>query len=456
MAFLDENYLLVSTAAKELYAAVKELPIIDAHNHCDVKQLCENKPYTDIWEAEGATDHYVWEMLRKRGVEETYITGDASNEEKWLAMSNVFEEIAGNPTYEWVHLDLKRRLGIDDLICSANGKKIWDESKELFAQDVYRPQELVKSMKVEAMCSTDDPVDSLEWHKKLQNSSIAGVVRPTFRPDKAMNIFKEDWVDYVKTLEKRVNGCFKSIKDMIAALQECHDYFAENGCVASDHGVEVPYGFDVEQADADEVFKKAFIEKQELDEEETIAFMSYVLQQVAEMDAEKGWVFQFHIGAVRDIRESLYKNIGPDTGGDISDHCIDIVSPIKDFLNRFDNRLKIVLYNLSPEHHSTMATLSRAFGKNVNLGSAWWLLDTPYGMKTQLEYVATVDLLMNTTGMVSDSRKILSYGSRHEMYRRCLCSVLGKMTELGQIPAKIAEKIAVYLCYKRPKEFFGL
>jgi glucuronate isomerase len=184
--------------------------------------------------------------------------------------------------------------------------------------------------------------------------------------------------------------------------------------------------------------------------------MSYILNEVAEMDAAKGWVFQLHMGAVRDVRDLLLDSLGSDTGGDVSDHTTDILTPVRDFLNRFDGRLKVVLYALDPSHQPTLAALCRAFGAQVNMGAAWWLNDSPIGMRRQLEYIGTVDVLMNFAGMVSDSRKLLSYGSRHEMFRRVLCDVLGQMVERGQLPLPLAERLSTYLAYRRPKELFGL
>ncbi|OGV72096.1 MAG: hypothetical protein A3K18_21295 [Lentisphaerae bacterium RIFOXYA12_64_32] len=456
MAFLDEKYLLNSEMAVRLYAQVKDLPIVDPHNHADVKAICENRNFSDLWEAEAATDHYVWEVLRKRGVAEKYITGsETPNEEKWLSLANVFDELVGNPTFEWVHLDLKRRLGVDDLICAANARKIWDAAGTVLQKDDMKPQNLLRTMKVERMCSTDDPIDSLEFHRKLQDSPLAGVVRPTFRPDKAMNIFKPQWREYITALEKRVNTRFKSVQDMMAALRTTHDYFAENGCVASDHGVETPYGFSVTADDADAIFRKAYQGKA-LEAAEVVGFMSYVLNEVAELDAAKGWVFQVHIGAVRDVRTLLLESLGPDTGGDISNHLTDIVTPLRDLLNRFDDRLKIVMYCLNPVQHATLAGLCRAFGSKVNLGLAWWLNDSPIGMKQQLEYVGSVDVLMNMAGMVSDSRKLLSYGSRFEMFRRVLSDVIGNMVQQGQMPPHLAERLVRHLAYDRPKQLFGL
>ncbi len=455
MAFLDEYYLLSNKTAVSLYEGIRDLPIIDAHNHCDVEALWRNEHFADIWEAEAATDHYVWECLRKRGIPEELITGDRPNEEKWEALAGVFDELLGNPTFEWIHLDLKRMLGIEEIISADSAESIWERSKDILHRPEMRRQELVAAMNVQAMCSTDDPIDRLEYHTKLEDSLIPGVVRPTFRPDRAMNIFKSDWRDYVGLLEERVNSTFKGVADLIAGLQHCHDHFAEKGCVASDHGVDVPHGFRVDIEDADSAFRKAYA-GEELTRAEQIAFMSYVLGEVAEMDAAKDWVFQLHLGAVRDVRDSLFRGIGPDTGGDVSSHLTAIVGPLRYFLNRFDDRLNVVLYNMNPAHTPTLAHLTRAFGAKVNLGLAWWLNDSPIGMKRQLEYVGTVDVLMNLAGMVSDSRKILSYGSRHEMFRRVLADVLGTLVEQGQAPRELAERTAAYLCHERPKALFGL
>ena len=454
MPFLDDHYLLSGDTAAHLYAEVADLPIIDPHNHADVREICEDRNYTDIWQVEAATDHYVWSALRKRGVPENLITGSAPNRDKWLALAAVFDELIGNPTYEWIHLDLKRRLGIDHLLGAATGAAIWDATLRVLQQPDMRPQALLHAMKVEHICSTDDPVDRLEYHQRLAAANLPTQVHPTFRPDKAMNIFKPDWRDYVTRLEARVGSPFRSVADLIAGLRVTHDYFAAHGCLASDHGVHTPCGYQVDAAEADTVFRKAR-DGRRLERAETVAFMSYVLNEVAEMDAAKGWVFQLHLGCVRDVRDTLARSIGPDSGGDISDHTIDIVTPLLPFLNRFDGRLKTVLYALDPAHQPSLATLSRGFGADVSLGSAWWFNDTPVGMRRQLEYIGSVDMLMNFAGMVSDSRKLLAYGSRHEMFRRVLCDVVGTMVDRGQMPAHLAERLVCHLAYERPKHLFG-
>ncbi|MCP4760493.1 MAG: glucuronate isomerase, partial [archaeon] len=458
------NYLLTNKSASIIYKEVEDLPILDMHNHGDAHEIAENENYSDIWQVEAATDHYMWEVMRKRGVEEKFITGEATNYEKWMKLASIFEDLVGNPAYEWVHLDLKHRLGINELISQDTAQLIWDKAKEVLLKDNKKPQALLKEMNIESMCTTNDPLEMLEAHKKLSESLRKGFIRPTWRPDKAMTIFKDNFPDYIRKLGERTNIKIQNIDDLIKSLKITHDYFAEFGCIASDHGVESPYGYKVSKLEANAALKKK-LNKKELSEVEQQTYMSYMLHEFGKMNAEKNWVMQIHMGAVRNVRNSLLENIGPDSGGDISDIMIEVMDPILDFLNEFDENnthidekyrgLKVVLYCLDPNHQNTLATLTRAFGKNVNLGSAWWFNDTPVGMKRQLEYIMSVDLLMNFAGMVSDSRKILSYGSRTEMFRRILSDILGNMVEKGQIPENLAIKMAKYVCYEGPKSFFN-
>lgn len=455
MVFLDDNYLLTRDSSRRIFNKIKDLPIIDAHNHSDIKEIRENNHYSDIWFVEAATDHYVWELLRKRGVDEKFITGEATNKEKWLKLAKVFEDLVGNPTYEWVHLDLKRQFGIELLINEQNAEEIWDQTQAKLKQDGMRPQSLLRSMNVEVMCSTDDPIDLLKDHEALkEQQGLDTKILPTWRPDKAMNIFKPEYLEYLKKLEDRVKKPITNIDELVVALQETHEYFDRLGTKASDHGVEIPLGYNVPKERAGDVFQKR-LSGSELSKQEMQDFMSYMLHQFGKMNAKSGWVMQIHIGAVRDVRDSLYETLGPDTGGDVSDHAIPILSPLKDFLNSFDGKLKVVLYCLDPNHFPTLATLTRAFGKDVSLGAAWWFNDSPIGMRRQLEYIGSVDLLMNYAGMVTDSRKLISYGSRTEVFRRVLSEVLGEMVERGQVPEKLAVRCAEYMCYERKKELFG-
>ncbi|MFA7229628.1 MAG: glucuronate isomerase, partial [Victivallaceae bacterium] len=364
-------------------------------------------------------------------------------------------EIVGNPVYEWVHLDLQRYLGIDTLIGPDTGEKIWNEANRTLAKKDYRPQQLLKKIGVEVMCSTDDPIDLLNEHRQVNSAIGSALLRPTWRPDKAMKISAPGWREYMDKVAARFNLKLNSVADLIEAMRLSHDYFAENGCVASDHGVEVPLAANITEKDADAVFKKA-MKSEKLSAAETETFMSYFFGEAAELNSKKDWVFQIHMGAVRDIRDVLWNSLGADCGGDVSNHYLNYLTPLRTFLNRFEDRLKVVLYCLDPGHQATLATVSRAFGKKVTLGSAWWLCDTPVGMKRQLEYIGSVDVLANFAGMVSDSRKLLSYGSRFEMFRRVLSDVLGEMAERGQAPYELMEKLAIRIAYEGPKKFFNL
>ena len=456
MAFLDDSYLLKGQTARNLFAAVKGLPVVDPHNHANTQEIAANANYPDLWQLFAGTDHYVWSVMRKCGVAEDYITGAATSKEKWLKLAAIFPRVAGNPVYEWVHLDLRRGLGIDSVIDARSAEAIWDLGNRILAKDSMRPQALLGKMNVEVMCSTDDPVDLLEGHGVINAAAGRRLVRPTWRPDKAMNIFKPDWRDYVKKLQRRFTAEFKSIDDLLQALQTSHDYFQGKGCRASDHAVVTPLSGAASPKKAGKAFKKAFLDKAPLDPDEQEAFMSHLMGEMAEMNAKSGWVTQIHIGAVRDVRDSIASSLGPDSGGDVSDHFIDILPPLRSFLNRFDGRLKVVLYCLDPSHQQTLTTLSHIYDHNVRLGSAWWLLDTPVGMRRQLEYIGSVELLSNFAGMVSDSRKLLSYQSRFEVFRRVLCDTVAAMVDHGQMPHDVAETLVKNICYDNPKGFFGI
>ncbi|MDD3885912.1 MAG: glucuronate isomerase [Victivallaceae bacterium] len=451
--FLGESYLIGNESGRRLFKSISGLPIIDPHNHADVAALAANENFSDVWTLFGATDHYVWEVMRKAGVDERFITGAASNREKFLALAGVFDDLIGNPVYEWMHLDL-RFLGIDERLCAASGEQIWSEANRVLALPESKPQELLKRLNVEAMCSTDDPADRLDLHAKL-NAGLGGAVRvhPTWRPDKAMKIAAAGFAEYIGKLGKRFNMAIADIDSLLEALRLSHDYFAQNGCHASDHGLEVVPCGSYSRGEANEVFCKALAGKT-LTPAEIDGYMAFMLGEFGELNASTGWVTQLHAGAVRDVRAMLFNTIGPDSGGDVCSLHQDQLPGVVQFLNRFDGRLKVVLYSLDPTQQPTLATIARAFGASVRLGSAWWLADTPVGMKRQLEYIGSVDLYSAFAGMVSDSRKLLSYGSRFEMFRRTLANVLGAMVEAGQFPYDAAEKLAKKMCYNGPKTYW--
>lgn len=455
MSFLDDKYLLESESAVAIYNAVKELPVIDPHNHADVAEIAANANYSDAWKVFAATDHYVWEVMRKRGVEEKNITGSATPKEKWMELARVMPEIAGNPVFEWIHLDLRRRFGITDVLCSDNAERIWNEVNAKLATDAFKPLALLEAMNVEVMCSTDDPVDTLEYHTLVNEKAGRTVIRPTWRPDKSMRIHYPGFRDYIAKLGERFGVRIGSVAKLVEVLQMSHDFFAEKGCRASDHDTPHPLPGKATLEEAEAVFKRAMA-GETMTQADIDTYQDYLTLQVAAMDMRAGWVYQLHMGVVRDVRNSLFEALGMDVGGDVSEFQIDIVKPLCSFLNHFDDKLKIVLYCLEPCHQAALTAVARAFGKNVRLGSAWWLNDQPYGMSTQLEYIGNVDVYTCFGGMVSDSRKILSYASRFEMFRRTLANVLGGLVLKGRMPQEIAEKIAVMMCYTEPKKFFNV
>ena len=448
------RYLLETDAAVGLYAAVEDGPIVDPHSHVDVPRIVENEGWSDIWEVEGATDHYVWEMMRKRGVIERRITGDAPNREKWFALAGVFPELAGNPVYEWVHLDLKNRFNIQKTVSRDTADEIWEQTRERLQEPDMLPQQVLRNMNVEVLCSTDDPADPLENHRRAAEEMEEVRVLPTWRPDDYMRIDRDEWQSRLDDLRERTNKDLSTVQDLLDALRQTHERFAQHGCRASDHGLERAVSRPVTAERADDVYRRGLAGKN-LDESEAADFKSFMLQKFADMNKESGWVMQLHIGAVRDYRHSLHKSLGADSGGDVATLNIDFTRDLRHLLNSFDDELQIVIYCLDPAHYQSIATLTRAF-PNASMGAPWWFNDSPSGIEKQLRQCATVDLLANHAGMVSDSRKILSYSSRMEMFRRCLCNVLGRMVERGQMPGSVARRTARWLSYDRPRKLFGL
>jgi glucuronate isomerase len=450
MSFLDDNYLLETPAARELYQRVKNLPIIDLHSHIDIEGILLNRSAKDIWEAEGATDHYVWELMRRRGVSEEKITGKATNREKWAALAEVFPTFVGNPTYEWIHLDLKRRFGIEELICRENATEIWEKASSILKSRTLSPRQLLKDMNVELLCTTDDPTSDLKYHEKAEKEIALPRILPTWRPDKIMNIENKIWKKFIQELGEKTEEDTAQLDGLLSALRKRHKYFAEHGCIASDHGMEKPYSYPVTQKEASVIHNKAY-RSVKLSEEEINTYKAFMLSELGKLNKETNWLTQLHIGAVRDYRNKLYETLGADSGGDISTQNIDFAEGLRYFLNEFGEDLKIVVYCLDPTHLPTITTIARAY-PNVIIGAPWWFNDSPFGMEMHLKYIASVDLLFNQGRMVSDSRKLLSYGSRTEVFRRVLCNVVGEMVELGQMPGIIAQDLVENISYYRMKE----
>ncbi|WP_225333532.1 glucuronate isomerase [Halomicrobium urmianum] len=453
MPFLDEDYLLETDAARELYDAIADRPIVDPHTHADVAEIVENDGWNDVWEVEAATDHYVWALMRNCGVDEELITGDADNREKWTTLAEAFPQFAGNPTYEWVHLDLRRRFGIEKTISAETADEIWEETKAQLAGDDMRPQELLAEMNVEVVGSTDDPTDDLSYHERAADEVDGVELVPTWRADRAVKVDRPEWTDFVAELAEAIEVDTGDFDGFLAALEASHDYFDERGCRACDLGIEQPVTRPVSDERARDVFERA-LAGASLSEREAGDFQAYLTEYIGELNAEKGWVTQLHVGPVRNYRDSLFERLGPAAGGDVSTGDVDLVKPLEHFCNRFDDEMDVVLYVIDPTHYPSVATMARVF-PNVTVGPAWWFNDSPFGMEQQLEYVGTVELLSQHAGMVSDSRKLLSYGSRFEMFRRSLANVVGTQVERGQVPMDVARDLVEGLAYDRPKELYG-
>ncbi len=453
MDFLSDDYLLSNNIAKEIYYKIENLPIIDPHNHSNMKGIIDNKNWHDIWEVEGQTDHYIWQLMRRMGIKEEKVTGNASNKEKWNAFAEIFPSLALNPVFEWMQLDLKNIFGIKELLNSSNANKIWDLTKSILAKESFKPRSLLKQMQVEIMCTTDDPVSDLKYHKQAIKDLENIKIYPTWRPDRYSKIEKEKWQENVrKLIQKYLNCNDLSLDNLLKSLELSHSYFAKMGCVSSDHDLPEVMTKNISFNQAKQIFKKKINSILTIDE--IREFKAFMLNFYAELNKKKSWIMQLHIGVKRNYRKSLLKNVGINSGGDIIGSEINIAEGLSYLLNNFED-LTMVAYVINDNYLPPLVSIARAF-PNLNLGSSWWFNDSDYGMDKHLDYIAAVDILAKQTGMVTDSRKILSYASRTEVYRRTLANLLGKRVLKQQLPISLAEEIAVNLSYSRPLElFFG-
>jgi glucuronate isomerase len=462
--FLDENFLLQNKTAERLYHEyAKELPIIDYHCHLDPAQIAGNitfKNLTDIW-LKG--DHYKWRAMRVNGINEQFITGAKSDWEKFEQWAATVPYTLRNPLYHWTHLELQRYFNVHELLSPKTAKSIYDSCTEKLQMPEYSVQSIITKMNVEVICTTDDPVDTLEYHRQIKQGNWPVSVFPAFRPDKAMNADDSKALNgYIDKLEAVSNTSISDYNDYLKALKRRHDYFAENGCIVSDHGLEQLYAANYTAEEISAIFSKIRAGK-ELQGDEVLKFKSAMLYEFALWDHEKGWVQQYHLGALRNNNSRAYKETGPDTGydsiGDFSQ-----AQALSKFLNKLDstNQLaKTIIYNLNPADNELMATMVGNFNDGtvegkIQFGSAWWFLDQKDGMLRQLNTLSSMGLLSKLVGMLTDSRSFLSY-PRHEYFRRLLCNLFGKDIENGELPADIewTGKIIQDICYYNAKNYFA-
>ncbi|MDR3142488.1 MAG: glucuronate isomerase [Tannerellaceae bacterium] len=463
-AFMNEDFLLTTAAAQILYHNhAARMPIIDYHCHLIPQMVADDHRFRSLTEIWLGGDHYKWRAMRANGVDEKYCTGDASDWEKFEKWAETVPYAMRNPLYHWTHLELKTAFGIDKIVSPATARKIYDECNEKLKLPEYSARGMMRRYKVEVVCTTDDPTDSLEYHKKTRESGFEIKMLPTWRPDKAMAVESPaHFRSYVESLSNVSGVTVSTFCDMIAALQQRHDFFAANGCRLSDHGLETFYAEAYTMDEVKAIFNKVYGGK-ELTHEEILKFKSAMLVIFAEMDWEKGWVQQFHYGAIRNNNTKMFRQTGPDTGFDsIGEfNTAKALSVFLDRLNASGKLTKTIVYNLNPCANEVIATMLGNFqdgtipGK-LQFGSGWWFLDQKDGMRKQMNALSVLGLLSRFVGMLTDSRSFLSY-PRHEYFRRTLCDLLGTDIENGELPSgemSFIGQMVENISYYNAKKFF--
>ncbi len=444
--FITENFLLENNIAVELYHRfAKDQPIIDYHCHVPPKDIADDRRFENMTKIWLAGDHYKWRAMRANGIPERFITGDASDWEKFLVWAKTVPKTLRNPLYHWTHMELKRPFGISNLLLNENtAKNVWEECNAKLVEQQFSTRGIIKQMNVELICTTDDPIDSLEYHQKLRNDKSFNIrVLPAFRADMAMNIERGGaFISYIEKLSVAANIHINSYKKLLDALKNRHAFFHSQGCRLSDHGLETVYVEDYTETEIEKIFMQAMSGKS-IDFYSVSKFKSAVLLELCLMDHAAGWVQQFHLGAMRNTNPKMFRQLGPDTGYDsIGD--FPIAQPLARLFGKLEDRdslAKTIVYNLNPADNEILATLIGNFqddktaGK-MQYGSAWWFLDQKDGIEKQLNSLSNMGLLSQFVGMLTDSRSFLSY-PRHDYFRRILCNIFGTEMKNGLIPNDI-------------------
>ncbi|MGM1056521.1 MAG: glucuronate isomerase [Bacteroidota bacterium] len=460
--FISEDFLLQNGYAEKLYRDYSEKqPVIDYHNHLSPKEIAEDRVFENITQVWIAGDHYKWRAMRTMGVNEKYITGDGTDKEKFMAWAKTVPSTLRNPLYHWTHLELKRYFGIDELLNEESAERIYEDvNKQLqFPENSCRG--LLKKMNVEALCTTEDPTDTLEYHRKLADSDFDVKVSTAFRPDKAILIDAEGFNEYLDKLAKASDGVINNYKDLCQALEKRIEYFHQNGCRLCDHGLNfIPFK-DFNESEIDDILKKRR-NQEEISVLEAEKFKTAILLFLGETYHRYGWVQQFHLGALRNNNKRMLKELGPDTGWDsIADYKqAEGLSRFLDTLDGKDKLTKTILYNLNPADNEIFASMIGNFNDGsikgkIQFGSGWWFLDQKDGIIKQLNSLSNMGLVSCFIGMLTDSRSFLSF-PRHEYFRRVLCNLFGQEMESGELPddIELVGRIISDISYKNAKEYF--
>ena len=461
--FVDENFLLQNKTAIQLYNEfAKPMPVIDYHNHLPPDQIANDINFENLTQVWLYGDHYKWRAMRANGVSEKYCTGNAGDYEKFEQWAATVPYTMRNPLYHWTHMELQRYFNIDTILNAGTAKAIFEEATAKLTTKEYTVRNLLRKMNVEVLCTTDDPTDSLEYHQKIKADNFEIKILPAYRPDKAMNVDDATAFNaYVNKVEEVSGISISTYADYLKALKARHDFFATVGCKVSDHGLEQLYAEDYTDAEIKNCFDKIRTGK-ELDYTENVKFKSAMLIEFAKWDHEKGWVQQYHLGALRNNNVRMLKQLGADTGWDsIGDFSQG--KALAKFLSKLDSTeqlAKTILYNLNPADNELMATMAGNFNDGsvagkVQFGSSWWFLDQKDGMIKQINALSNMGLLSKFVGMLTDSRSFMSY-PRHEYFRRILCNLFGEEIENGELPDDMAQvgKIIEDICYNNAKNYF--
>ena len=457
--FITDNFLLNSKEAEILYHQyAKDLPIIDYHNHLSPKQIAENKPVKNITEAWLGGDHYKWRGMRANGIDENFITGSASLEEKFEKWAETVPYTLRNPLFHWTQLELKRYFDIDAILQPSTAKNIYSQANLVLEQKT--PAQLLEDMKVEVICTTDDPTDNLQYHKQIAKQNFFTKVFPTFRPDELYFIKKESFTNYLKKLEACVSFSIENLSDLLKAIENRIEFFNDHGCRLSDYGLEQIYAFNFSDAEADSILKNR-ISGKEITREEVNIYASCLQYHLSKMYHKKGWVQQFHLGAIRNNNPRLLEKLGADSGCDsIGDFTH--AQAMSNFFGRLDKDgvlTKTITYNLNPSQNEVFATMMGNYNADVpgkmQWGSGWWFLDQKDGMEKQMNTLSNMGLLSRFVGMLTDSRSFLSF-PRHEYFRRILCDLLADDINKGLVPndLEFVGNMVQDICYNNGVSYF--
>lgn len=461
-AFLDEQFLLNSPTAEKLYHEfAKDLPIIDYHCHLSPKDIYENKTFRNITEAWLYGDHYKWRAMRANGIPETHVTGDASDYDKFLAWAKTVPMTIGNPLYHWTHLELRRYFEVQDLLNEKNADAIWQKVNEKLQEEGFGARDFIMKSNVETVVTTDDPIDSLQYHQKLREEGFSVQVLPGFRPDKALDIANDLFEKYVHELAEASAISIQSYQDFLNALRARIDFFHEHGCLISDHAINEMTYEETTQEEVETIFHKR-MSGYPLTEKEKIKFKTETFIKLGQAYCERGWAMQLHINALRNNNTKMFERLGADTGYDAMNDE-DIAKPLCRILDRLEQEDALpntILYSLNPRDNVVISTLAGSFqdGKTpgkMQHGTAWWFNDTKQGMTEQMMALSSIGLISRFIGMLTDSRSFLSY-TRHEYFRRLLCDIIGDWVERGEVPydLELLGEIVKGISYENAKQYF--